>query len=94
MTTLVAPSLDHHETFYQVRHVVGDALQLGGRTSDLKPQTALIGNIPELDSMAVLSVITALEDYFQFQVADDDDMSEAFATLDSLTAYVEEKLAS
>ena len=48
-------------TFEQVRQIVGDVLQLGDRTAKLEPDTALLGSIPEFDSMAVVSVITALK---------------------------------
>ena len=75
----------------QVRAVLGDALQLDGREGELAPGTPLVGSLPELDSMAVLTVITALEEHFHFVVDDDDDVSRAFQTLGSLAEYVAEK---
>ena len=75
-----------------IRRIVGDALQLGSRTEIMERDTPLVGNIPELDSMAVVSVITALEEHFCFIVDDDDDVSQAFHTLGSLTKYVEAKI--
>ena len=77
--------------FEQVRMVIGDALQLGSRGADLNINTLLLGNLPELDSMAVVTVITALEEHFQFTVEDDDDLAEAFVGLESLTRYVSQK---
>jgi len=53
----------------------------------------LLGNLPELDSMAVVSIITALEEYYGFVVHDDEISGETFATLGSLVAFVEAKLA-
>jgi len=79
------------ELFNQLRAVVGDALQLGPSGESLQPQTPLLGNLPELDSMAVLALISALEEHFQILVEDDDDMSEAFTTMDSLARYIERK---
>ena len=79
-------------TFEQVRQIVGDVLQLGDRTTTLQPETALLGNIPEFDSMAVVSVITALEDQLGILVEDDDITSETFETLGNLTAFVQSKL--
>ncbi|MCB1801312.1 MAG: acyl carrier protein [Gammaproteobacteria bacterium] len=79
-------------TFEQVRQVVGDVLQLGERTASLQPETALLGNIPEFDSMAVVSVITALEDQFGIMVDDDDITGETFETLGNLTGFVQSKL--
>lgn len=79
-------------TFEQVRQIVGDVLQLGERTETLEPETALLGNIPEFDSMAVVGVITALEDQFGIFVEDDDITGETFETLANLTAFVQTKL--
>lgn len=78
-------------TFEQVRQIVGDVLQLGDRTQQLKPDTALLGNIPEFDSMAVVSVITALEEQFDIFVEDDDITGETFENLANLTAFVQSK---
>lgn len=79
------------ETLDQVRVLLGDALQLGGRCADLGSDTLLLGNLPELDSMAVVTVITALEERFHFIVDDEDDLAEAFVSMGSLTQYVAEK---
>ena len=79
-------------TFEQVRQIVGDVLQLGDRTAKLEPETALLGNIPEFDSMAVVSVITALEDQLGIFVEDDDITGDTFETLANLTAFVQSKI--
>ena len=79
-------------TFEQVRQIVGDVLQLGDRTNSLQPETALLGNIPEFDSMAVVGVITALEEQLGIVVEDDDISGEIFETLGNLTEFVNSKL--
>ena len=80
------------DSFAQVRMIMGAALQLSGqRAAELGEDTPLLGNLPELDSMAVITVITALEECFQFVVDDDDDLAGAFETLGSLNKYVSEK---
>jgi acyl carrier protein len=79
-------------TFEQVRQIVGDVLQLGDRTDSLQPETALLGNIPEFDSMAVVGVITALEEQLGIVVEDDDISGEIFETLGNLTEFVNSKL--
>ena len=75
-----------------VRMIVGDALQLGERARVLDHSTPLLGAIPELDSMAVVGLITALEEYFGISVADDEISAATFATLGSLCAFIEQKL--
>lgn len=91
---MVAPVYAHtgNEVFIEVRKVIGDALQLGVRLEGLERDTPLVGNLPELDSMAVVTIITALEDNFGFIVEDDDDLSTAFETLGNLVDYAEEKI--
>ena len=66
-----------------------DPLQIGRYFNYTTP---LLGAIPELDSMAVVNVITALEEHFGISVADDEIGAATFATLSSLSAFVEQKL--
>lgn len=77
-----------------VKMLVGNVLQLGARTESLEASTELLGAFPELDSMAVINVITALEEHFGFTVDDDEIGSATFATLGSLTTFVEQKLGA
>ncbi len=78
--------------FIRVRQIISNALQLGVRLESLERDTPLLGNLPELDSMAVVTVITALEEDFGFIAEDDDELSSAFETLGDLTDYVEGKI--
>lgn len=75
-----------------VKKLLGRTLQLGSRTDTLTTDTPLLGALPELDSMAVVSLLTALEDHFGFSIADDEINADTFATLGSLLMFVEEKL--
>ena len=81
-------------TTEQVKRILADTLQLGARGEALNAATPLLGAVPELDSMAVVNVITTLEEYFGISVADDEISADTFATLGSLSAFVEQKLAS
>ena len=78
-------------TFEEVRQILGDVLQLGDRTAGLSPDSALLGSVPEFDSMAVVSVITVLEGHFGILVEDDDISAETFETIGSLAAFVDSK---
>lgn len=77
----------------RVRNILGDVLALGDRKQTLVADSALLGSIPELDSMAVVNVITALEEYFDFIVDDDEISAQTFETLGSLALFVEQKLS-
>jgi acyl carrier protein len=74
-----------------VKSLLRHALQLGERAAGLRADTPLLGNLPELDSMAVVTVITALEDRYGIVIEDDEISAETFATLGSLATFVEEK---
>src|SRR3546814_11540676 len=45
-----------------VKRVLQETLQLGDRVERFDPSTPLFGSIPECDSMAVVTVVTALEE--------------------------------
>jgi acyl carrier protein len=76
-----------------VKRVLQEALQLGDRLKGFGPSTPLFGSIPEFDSMAVVTVITGLEEQFDIEVDDEDISADVFETLGSLTRFVEQKLA-
>lgn len=81
-------------TLEEVKTILGGSLQLGERAKALTAGTRLLGSIPEFDSMAVVSVITALEEHFGFTVQDDEIGADTFETVGSLNAFVEQKLQS
>jgi len=76
----------------EVCKVLKATLQIGDRANDIETDTQLLGNIPELDSMAVAMLITAIEEHFDIFVDDDDISAETFETFGSLCDFVEEKL--
>lgn len=77
---------------HEVIHLLDEVLSLGGRSSTFTLETPLLGAIPELDSMAVVSLITGLENHFGLVVDDDDIDGNTFATVGSLVDYVNSKL--
>ena len=76
-----------------VRNILIDVLSLGEAGKALDEQSALLGSIPELDSMAVVNLITALEEHFGMVIDDDEISAGTFETLGSLSAFVQQKLA-
>jgi acyl carrier protein len=78
----------------EVTSIVVRVLDLGARSAGLGPATPLLGSVPELDSMAVATLITSLEEHFGFVVADDEIDGAAFATVGTLVDFVKAKLAS
>jgi acyl carrier protein len=78
-------------TLEEVRQLLGDVLQLGDRVDGFDRSTPLLGNVAELDSMAIVAVITALEDYFGVVVEDDDISADTFETVGSLVDFATDK---
>lgn len=76
-----------------VKSILADVLSLGDAANSLTEQSPLLGSIPELDSMAVVNLIGALEEHFGFTIDDDEISASTFETLGSLTAFVEQKMA-
>ena len=77
-----------------VRTCLATTLQLGDHVEQFDADTRLLGSLPELDSMAVVTVILGLEEHFGFEVDDDEISADHFETLGSLAVFVEDKLAS
>jgi len=95
MNTLVSPSLELTlEIKQEILAILDEVLSLKGRAAGFNEKTPLLGAIPELDSMAVVALITMLEERFGFSVDDDEIEGSTFATVGSLTEFVEGKLAA
>lgn len=56
------------------------------------PETPVLGAIPEMDSMSVVSILMSLEEQYGVMVDDDEIDADVFATVGSLTRFVESKL--
>ena len=78
----------------EILAVLDEVLSLGGRGLAFNRNTLLLGAIPELDSMAVVTLITGLEERFGITVDDDDIDGETFATVGALSDFVTGKLAA
>jgi acyl carrier protein len=79
-------------TLDEIKSVLGRALQLGDKTARLDAATGLFGNIPEFDSMAVVTVVAAIEERFGIVIDDDEISADIFETVGSLSRFVEGKL--
>ena len=75
----------------RLKKILADTLQLGARADALTPDSRLLDAIPEFDSMAVVTVLTMIEDEFGITVEDDEVSADVFETLGTLTAFVEAK---
>lgn len=78
----------------RIKNILRDTLNLGDRADKLKPDTPLLGGIAEFDSMAVVSVVTMIEDEFGIAIDDDDLSADVFATVGTLADFVAQKAAA
>jgi len=75
-----------------VRNLLKTSLQLGERADRLSEGSPLLGAIPELDSMAVVTLITTMEEQYGIQVDDDEISADTFATVGTLARFLADKL--
>ena len=73
------------------REILVDTLQLD-KTLAIHLDTPLLGAIPELDSMAVVGLLTTLEQQFGFEIHDEEITAEVFETFGGLVEFVESHL--
>ncbi len=78
----------------EVLSILDEVLSLKGRSSSFSLETPLLGAIPELDSMAVVGLITSMEERFGFIVEDDEIDGAAFASVGTLVSFVQGKLGA
>jgi len=75
-----------------VKSILFNTLNLNKEKVILAESTYLLGNIPELDSMAVINVISAIEEHFDIKIEDDEINAETFETVASLIALINKKM--
>lgn len=78
----------------QLLSLLDETLNLGNRAASFTEDTRLLGELPEMDSMGVVSLLTAFEDRLGFSVDDDEIDGRVFETVGSLLAFVRSKVES
>lgn len=78
----------------EILGLLDEILSLNGRAASFTKNTPLLGALPELDSMAVVALITGMEERFGFTVDDDEIDGATFATVETLIEFIDDKLAA
>lgn len=80
-------------SLHRIQALLAETLGLpdGGRS--LQPETPLFGAIPELDSLAVLDLLSGLETEFGIMIDDHEFGSDIFDSVGTLVDFVDQKLA-
>jgi len=82
------------DTLPRIKKILRDTLNLGDRAEKLTADSPLLGGLPEFDSMAVVTVVTMIEDELGITIEDDDLSADVFATVGSLAEFVTQKAAA
>ena len=80
-------------TVQKVTTILAETLGIQDRVETLDESTELFGSLPELDSLAVVELVQALEDDFHFTIEDEEFTGELFETVGTLADFVESKTA-
>ena len=76
----------------ELKLLVCSVLGLDSNVNTLEESTLLLGGIPELDSMAAVSLLTAIEDRFDIVLEDDEVSADIFQTFGTIYKFVSSKL--
>ncbi|MET1134258.1 MAG: phosphopantetheine-binding protein [Aeromicrobium sp.] len=85
--TTAAQTLDRTPTQTVLAEVLADLL--GGAPERYAPETELFGSLPELDSLALVELITVVEERFDLELDEDDITAEVFGTVGSLAGHID-----
>ncbi len=82
--------MSQHDTLARLVSVLSESLGLAPDVAaGLSADSGLFGHLPELDSMAVATVLTAIEDHFGILIDDEDVTADLFATVGTLAAHID-----
>ncbi len=76
----------------QVLEVLAESLDGAAHIRQMTEEAPLLGAIPELDSMAIVSIITSIEERFGIIFDDDELDAEVFETVGTLRSQIVAKM--
>jgi acyl carrier protein len=72
----------------KIRELLRDTLQIGGKADELNERSRLFGGLPEFDSVAIVSVVMAIEQEYGVRIPDRELSADVFETLGSLNSFI------
>ncbi len=79
------------EISLQIKQLLIDILSLDYEAEAVADDMLLLGDLPEFDSMAIVSVIAAIEEMFEIEIEDDEISEEVFESVASLVDFIIQK---
>jgi len=74
----------------EIKQLLIETLSLDITPLEMEDDALLLGDIPEFDSMAIVSIITALEENYQFTSADDELTADVFESITTVVEFVQQ----
>ncbi len=81
------------DTLELARDILRSNLQLGAHADQMERDTALMGALPEFNSLSVVGLITAVEEQLGCSVADDEINADIFETVGTFSDFISSKMA-
>ena len=75
----------------EIKQLLKETLQIDG-TENWQEDTEILGSVPEFDSMAIVTILTQIEENYGIMIEDDEVSAEVFETLGALVAFISEKV--
>lgn len=75
----------------ETKKILAEVLGLNERVNSIEQDTILLGNIPELDSVAVVAILLEIEKRFSMTIKDDEISARAFETFGNLVDFISKK---
>lgn len=76
-------------TLDEVKGLVAEVLGIEDRLDSMDGSTGMLGSMPELDSLAVVGLVAAIEERFGFEVEQADFTADVLETLGTLASFVD-----
>lgn len=76
----------------EIKKIIKHTLVLSDQYNAMTTDTYLLGNIPELDSVSIVSIILVLEKEFSISIHDDEISAATFKTLGTLVQFIQKKI--
>ena len=80
-------------SFEIARELLREIMQLDSQADQLTPETALMGDFAEFNSLTIVGLMTGIEEQTGCEIEDDEITEEIFYTVGSLSKFIESKLA-
>ena len=72
--------------------LIKSCLQLDEQVNSFDESTELLGALPEVNSLTIMTMVTSIEEQLDVEISDTELSGEIFETLGSLAQFIESKM--